>query len=507
MTAHRAVVTSSRRRHARRYPPSTAPRMTTSWQAANHLPSYPRFISLKPKADFRVTLLSNCNQHDRLQVRASSCAQNRRRIFSRRRRARRIIIITPLLFLLIPSPIHSQRPRPRPDVETRVPQRRGPQLTDSAISAKVELKVNPQRVEVGKDVFFEVTSQLPGGNIEYRFDFGDRSATNWNGQPQTTHAYDSPGFYRVYAEIRGREGVLAHRIVKTVEKQVEVIPARDRPTPPEGIDRNLQVYLSSDANHVRVGKSVTFSISTNDARPHAYELNFGDQSQIVRTKRNSIPHTFRARGNYTVAVTVLDHPSHARARLGISVDRQPLEVYLSADAAQARAGERVIFSISTNDGSTHEYRLNFGDQSPVVQTRKNRLPHTFRARGNYTVSVTVLDDPSHPGDEVRIRIGPPRKPEPPSWTYVVAALVAAVLFYKILKWLFRSPPPVPPPPPLVPPLLTFHPHWDSSTAPTKRQENIAVNYELHFDRNVSKGRYQLEIRGPELITSIRRNNA
>jgi len=184
-----------------------------------------------------------------------------------------------------------------------------------------------------------------------------------------------------------------------------------------------------------------------------------------------------------------------------------LEVYLSADAAQVRVGESVIFSISTNDGRTHEYRLNFGDQSPVVQTRKNRIPHTFKARGNCTVSVTVLDDPSHPGDEVRIRIGPPRPPGLPSWTYVVVTLAAAVLFYKILKRATRRPPVRPPPPPHVPPLLTFHPHWDSSTAPTKRQENIAVNYELHFDPNVSKGRYQLEIRGPVLVTSMRRNNA
>jgi PKD repeat protein len=470
-----------------------------------------RFSSLKRTRDSRLTLLSNCNQHDRLPVLSASGAQDCCGIFSRPRRSRLIVLIAPLLFLLILPPLPSQTARRQRDVETFVPHRVRPALTDN----QVELRVSPQTIEVGRPVSLVVMFQPTGPTTGYAFHFGDNSPVRWGPESEITHTYSSPGTYLVYAEIRGREGVLAHRIVKTVQKHVEVIPSQVRPTesipPPVPTIRTLQVYLASDANHVRVGKSVIFSISTNDARPHAYELNFGDQ--IVQTRKNSIQHTFRTRGNYTVSVTVLDHPSHARATLGISVDQRPLEVYLSANANQVLAGESVTFSISTNDARPHAYELNFGDQ--LAQTRKNSIRHTFRTRGNYSVSVTVLDDPSHPRDKFRIRVDPP----PPPWIYIVGALAAAVLLFATRKWWLRVPvpPPVPPPasvPPPVPqpasvppPVLpTFHPHWASGTQQTKWQENTAINYELHFESNVSKGRFRLETSEPMLVTSIKRDN-
>jgi hypothetical protein len=55
-------------------------------------------------------------------------------------------------------------------------------------------------------------------------------------------------------------------------------------------------------------------------------------------------------------------------------------------------------------------------------------------------------------------------------------------------------------PPPIPALPTFHPHWDPG-APQKQQENLTVNYELHFEPNVSKGRQRLETRAASLIVS------
>jgi hypothetical protein len=49
-------------------------------------------------------------------------------------------------------------------------------------------------------------------------------------------------------------------------------------------------------------------------------------------------------------------------------------------------------------------------------------------------------------------------------------------------------------------LPTFHLRWDRG-APQKQQENVTINYELHFDPNLSKGRQRLEIGGTSLIIS------
>lgn len=53
---------------------------------------------------------------------------------------------------------------------------------------------------------------------------------------------------------------------------------------------------------------------------------------------------------------------------------------------------------------------------------------------------------------------------------------------------------------------TFHLHWDRGAPETKRQENIAINYELHLDPNFVQGKHELDTRGADLITAIRRNN-
>lgn len=53
---------------------------------------------------------------------------------------------------------------------------------------------------------------------------------------------------------------------------------------------------------------------------------------------------------------------------------------------------------------------------------------------------------------------------------------------------------------------TFHLHWDRGAPETKRPENIAINYELHLDPNFVQGKHEVDTRGANLITAIRRNN-
>jgi PKD domain len=87
---------------------------------------------------------------------------------------------------------------------------------------------------VGKPVLFEVVlwqPPPPGWNLQYRFDFGDGTVTDWTPERQAMHTYLSPGngSYPVHVEIAStyRDRVMP---TKAIDKNVDVIPPSN-PTP------------------------------------------------------------------------------------------------------------------------------------------------------------------------------------------------------------------------------------------------------------------------------------
>ena len=97
------------------------------------------------------------------------------------------------------------------------------------------LNVSPSPpVEVGKPVLFEVVlwqTPPPGWNLQYRFDFGDGTQTDWMSERQATHTYSTSGngSYPVHVEIAStyRDRVMPS---KAIDKNVDVIPPSN-PTP------------------------------------------------------------------------------------------------------------------------------------------------------------------------------------------------------------------------------------------------------------------------------------
>src|SRR4029077_4439851 len=97
------------------------------------------------------------------------------------------------------------------------------------------LNVSPSPpVEIGTPVLFEVIlwqPPPPGWNLQYRFDFGDGTQTDWMSERQATHAYSTSGngSYPVHVEIasRYRDRVMPS---KAIDKDVGVIPPSN-PTP------------------------------------------------------------------------------------------------------------------------------------------------------------------------------------------------------------------------------------------------------------------------------------
>ena len=114
-----------------------------------------------------------------------------------------------------------------------VPRSPTPTVTPSptnepAFTAMLEVSPTPP-VEVNTEVTFFVVPK-PRGAVEYRFNFGDGKTSDWITQSQKTHQYFETKTYLAYAEIRGREGELAHGTKNTPRREVKVVQPSN-PTP------------------------------------------------------------------------------------------------------------------------------------------------------------------------------------------------------------------------------------------------------------------------------------
>jgi hypothetical protein len=134
------------------------------------------------------------------------------------------------------SPIIRIRP-PIPDITASATIPFRPPIPDVTARGgnQPTLNVTPSPpVEVGKPVLFEVVlwqPPPPGWNLQYRFDFGDGTRTDWISERQATHTYltSGNGSYPVHVEIAS---TYRNRVMpaKAIDKDVGVI-APSNPTP------------------------------------------------------------------------------------------------------------------------------------------------------------------------------------------------------------------------------------------------------------------------------------
>jgi hypothetical protein len=86
----------------------------------------------------------------------------------------------------------------------------------------------PPPLAIGKPVLFEVVlwqPPPPGWSLQYRFDFGDGTQTDWISERQATHTYLSPGSgrYPVHVDIAStNRGQLIS--TKVIDQNVDVVP-------------------------------------------------------------------------------------------------------------------------------------------------------------------------------------------------------------------------------------------------------------------------------------------
>ena len=338
------------------------------------------------------------------------------------------IIIASFLFLLILSPVGSQTPR-RIDPRILAPFST-PTPTVSAINPTVSLKPEKGTVQIGESVKFTATLNPPRREVIYAFEADGRGIGGGMDQTEAVGRFSTPGSHvvNVHALVRGT--TLAASTTIQVKEAVPTLP------------HPVRVQLSADKQQVRVGESVTFTVSTTPDVPNLdYQFDPGDGSSIHHGKTPRIRYAYTNAKNYTASVTLIGAEWSGRAERAISVDRLSPPLPYSP--------------------------------SPVA-TAVATVPPSIAPLPTATLSI------------------PPPPPSIPL-NYVIPIGLLVVIVGILLHW------PKPDPTPMAA-LPTFHPRWDLA-APRKQTQNVTVNYELHFDPNLSKGRQRLETRGASLIIS------
>jgi hypothetical protein len=298
---------------------------------------------------------------------------------------------------------------------------------------------------------------------------------------------------------------------------------------------NPTVSLKPEKGTVQIGESVKFTATLNPPRReviYAFEADGGsigggmDQTEAVG--RFSTPGSHVVNVRALIRGTTLTASTTIQVKEAVPTLPHPVRVQLSADKPQARVGEAVTFTISTTpDVPNLDYQFDPGDGSPIHHGKTPSIQYAYSNAKSYTASVTLIGAEWSGRAERAIsvdRLSPPLpySPSPvatavatvapsiaphptatPSgsgarsvpWKYVIPIGLLVVIVGILLHW----PKPDPKPTPMAA-RPTFHPHWDWGSPP-KQHENVTINYELHFDPNLSKGRHRLETGGASLIIS------
>jgi hypothetical protein len=254
----------------------------------------------------------------------------------------------------------------------------------------VKLTATPRSVEIDRPVDFAAQLSRPYPNIKYRFVFADKSQTDWQDSPQTTHSYHATGSYQVYVDIGlGYAGVVK-QVGGSLRQAIEVT------SPP----RTIAVGLTADRVTVQTKEEVGFFARVDPSEPNVrYRFDFGDRSGPAGWQASpQTKHVYSSSGTYSASVDVRvingqSGPQTASSKpLPIQVEPAPLSgVDLSVIPRSVPAGLPVYFKATADSANSKtRYRFNFGDNSPPSAWQATpEATHIYSLAGNYPAFVEI----------------------------------------------------------------------------------------------------------------------
>jgi PKD repeat protein len=233
-----------------------------------------------------------------------------------------------------------------------------------------------------------VINAPPKDSLQWRWDFGDGSASTSGSTPQ--HTYKNAGSYAVHTSIYD---TVTNSWVDFDSATITVL-AKPWDSPPIA-------KATSDKTLVAIGDTVTFDASGSKAQVGSivsYTWNFGDTQE---GEGPHITHTFTIAGKAQVTLIIKDsRGALSTAFVPIQVAQSIPQVHLQTSATSAQVGQDIMFDAQVQpqpgDPIT-KYIWDFGDQTPQQTTTSGQISHHYAKAGHYQAQVQAIDSQNVPG--------------------------------------------------------------------------------------------------------------
>ncbi|MDH5389727.1 MAG: PKD domain-containing protein, partial [Candidatus Bathyarchaeota archaeon] len=234
-----------------------------------------------------------------------------------------------------------------------------------------------ETVSTGEVIHFNASDSYdPDGYIEsYFWDFGDGTNIMVT-SAFVDHVYADDGVYTVTLTVTDNDGSTA---TATSTKTVS-----NRP-PVASFTENATTVLTGEVIHFDASGS-----EDSDGSIINYLWDFGDGITAVGVKVN---HAYEDDGAYTVTLTVVDDDGASESDSAVkTVSNRPPVALFTENATIVKKGEVIHFDASESydlDGDIVSYFWDFGDGTNATDVT---VDHAYAEDGNYTVTLTVIDD-------------------------------------------------------------------------------------------------------------------
>jgi hypothetical protein len=347
--------------------------------------------------------------------------------------------------------------------------------------ARVALSSSAKSIPESEPVTF--SAQLSGNcsNIQYRFVFGDGTASVWQSSPQAEHRYSRAGNYSAYVDISDGK----NRIGGSQRLPLNVTARND------GRRNNVSVSLIAEPLPARSGKPVTFTAKASPARADArYQFDFGDGDRTSWQTDPQSKHTYKSPGVYRPYVQVSQFVNNqnvsaksapAVLRVGRPTDTTPDPDPSPTPTPAPTPGTTPSPTPFASPTASYSPTTSPGNGSPSPGSGSPSPGSSPSGSGG---TVTGGETPSSSP------FGSPNDASPGGkWWYLLIAAVILFLVYQASGLLFAPQP-------------TFAPFADHGVAAVAHEKgSLPIDFQLVLDPNVSGGEYSVTTDQPRLVTN------
>ncbi len=249
----------------------------------------------------------------------------------------------------------------------------------------------PSAAEVGLSLTYTTGGALSslGHGVEYRFDWGDGTRSDWSPSVSASKSWDSPGTYEVRAQARSSASPAVVSTWSEV-RAVTLYPPPETVTTPRTPTGPASTGAGGDATYETGGAASSLN------NPVEYRFDWGDGT---RSEWSDIPqgnHSWSAQGPYNVRAQARsavrrDVVSGWSGGWMVVVSPEP-ETVDAPDAPMgpgtALAGRDVVVSsggAGSSTGRSVEYRFDWGDGTYSDWSPDPRVKHSWSRPGTYVV--------------------------------------------------------------------------------------------------------------------------